>query len=221
MAFEFDATKAAQSDTFGVQRIKKSGAYIGFFSEFYESATKSGGKMVVASFASETGETAKSWITYQSASGTSDSFPFDMNLALIQSLMGILGLRNLRETRLTLDVKDKVTGAVTSKAFKQFPDVLKKRIGVVYECEPSTYNGKPSVDVSLVRFFDPETGQTYAEKAAGKEAEIIPAMILRYANEAPKEPAKAQPATAQTSSADFTAPPSDFMDDFDDSSIPF
>jgi hypothetical protein len=220
MAFEFNPQQAAQADTFGAQRIKKSGAYIGFFSEFYESATKTGGKMVVASFASETGETAKSWITYMSASGTSDSFPFDMNLALIQSLMGILGLKNLRETRLTLDVKDKVTGAVTSKVFKQFPDVLKKRIGVVYECEPSTYNGKPSVDVSLVRFFDPETGQTYAEKAANKDAEIIPAMVLRYANEAPKEPKPAT--TAQTSSADFTAPPAnnDFPDDFD-SDIPF
>jgi len=212
MAFEFDAAQAAQADTFGAQRIKTSGAYIGFFSEFYEAPTKTGGKMVVASFVSETGETAKSWITYQSSQGTSDSFPFDMNLALIQSLMGVLGLTTLRETRLMLDVKDKVTGAVTSTAFKSFPDVLKKRIGVVYECTPSTYNGKPSVDVSLSRFFDAETGKTYAEKAAGKDAAIVPALVLRYQN----EPVKAPPAPAQTSSSSFTAPPANNDFDFDD-----
>ena len=218
MSFEFNPTQAAQSDTFGGQRIKTSGAYIGFFSEFYESATKTGGKMIVANFVSETGETAKSWLTYQSAQGTSDSFPFDMNLSLIQSLMGVLELKGLRESRLMIDVKDKVTGAVTPTAFKSFPDVLKKRIGVVYECTPSTYNGKPSVDVSLVRFFDPETQKTYAEKAANKDAEIIPAMIKRFASE-PAKPAPA-PAAPQTSSADFTAPPSSDFDDFEDS-IPF
>ena len=214
--FEFNPTQAAQSDTFGGQRIKTSGAYIGFFSEFYESPTRSGGKMIVANFVSETGETAKSWLTYQSAQGTSDSFPFDMNLALIQSLMGVLELKGLREARLMIDVKDKETGAITPTAFKSFPDVLKKRIGVVYECSPSTYNGKPSVDVSLVRFFDAETQQTYAEKAANKDAEIISAMIKRFASEpvkAPPTPAQAQ----QTSSSDFTAPP---PSDFDDS-IPF
>jgi len=214
--FEFNSSIAAQADSFGNQRIKTSGAYIGFFSEFYEAPTKTGGKMVVASFVSETGETAKSWITYQSAQGTSDSFPFDMNLALIQSLMGVLGLTTLREARLMLDVKDKVTGAVTSKAFKSFPDVLKKRIGVVYECTPSIYNGKPSVDVSLSRFFDAETWQTYAEKAANKEAAIVPALVLRYQN----EPVKAAPEPKQTSSASFTAPPSNDFD-FDDSEIPF
>jgi len=219
MSFEFDATKAAQSDTFGGQRIKTSGAHIGFFSEFYESATKSGGKMIVANFVSETGENAKSWLTYQSAQGTSDSFPFDMNLSLIQSLMGVLELKGLREARLMIDVKDKATQAVTPTAFKSFPDVLKKRIGVVYECSPSTYNGKPSVDVSLVRFFDPETQQTYAEKATNKEAEIIPALIKRFASETTK-PAQAPAQAPQTSSADFTAPPSDFMDD-DSMDIPF
>jgi hypothetical protein len=218
MEFEFNHTQAAQSDTFGGQRIKTSGAYIGFFSEFYESSTKSGGKMIVVNFVSETGETAKSWLTYKSAQGTSDSFPFDMNLSLIQSLIGLLELKSLRETRIMIDVKDKVTKAVIPTAFKSFPDVLKKRIGVVYECSPSTYNGKPSVDVSLVRFFDPETQQTYAEKAANKTAEIIPALIKRFAS----EPAKAALTLAQatqTSSADFTAQPSsDF--DFDDD-IPF
>ena len=215
MAIEFNAQQAAQADTFGNQRIKTSGAYIGFFSEVYEASTKTGGKMVVASFVSETGETAKSWITYQSAQGTSDSFPFDMNLALIQSLMGVLGLTTLRETRLMLDVKDKVTGAVVSTAFKSFPDVLKKRIGVVYECTPSTYNGKPSVDVSLSRFFDPETSQTYAEKAGNKEAAIIPALVLRYANEPVKS--APTPTPVQPISSSFTAPPEN---DFDDD-LPF
>lgn len=217
--FTFDQQAATQADSFGAQRIKTSGAYIGFFNEFYESPTKTGGKMVVASFVSESGETAKSWLTFQSAQGTSDTFPFNQNMALIQSLMGVLELKGLREARLMIDVKDKVTGAITPTAFKSFPDVLKKRIGVVYECTPSTYNGKPSVDVSLVRFFDPESYQTYAEKVANKDAEIIPAMLKRFESEPPKDaPAPSTP--KQTSSADFTAAPSDF-DDFDGDSIPF
>ena len=217
--FEFNSSIAAQSDTFGGQRIKTSGAYIGFFSEFYESATKSGGKMIVASFISETGETAKSWLTYQSAQGTSDSFPFDMNLALIQSLMGVLELKGLRESRLMIDVKDKVTGAVTPTAFKSFPDVLKKRIGVALEKEDGVFNARPFVRMNIESFFDPETQQTYAEKAANKDAEIIPAMIKRFASE-PAKPAPTPAQAPQTSSADFTAPPSaDF--DFDDQEIPF
>jgi hypothetical protein len=211
--FEFNKEKAEGADSFGGSRIKESGAYIGFFTEFYESDTKTGGKMIVASFISETGETAKSWLTFLSSQGTSDSFPFDMNLSLIQSLMGILGLKTLREARLTLDVKDRVTNAVSPKIFKSFPDVLTKRIGVVYECTPSTYNGKPSVNVSLTRFFDAETGQTYAEKTNGKEASIIPMLVKKYQEEPKPAPA---PAPAQTTSTSFPQ----ISDEFEEN-IPF
>ena len=223
--FEVNKTQASQADSFGNRKkIKESGAYIGFFSSLVEDTTESGSKKLVGEFVSETGGTAKLTMLFKNASGSSEDYPFNKGLAQIQSLFCLLGISNVREARINLDVRNWDDGTTTSKPFKSFPDVLTKRIGVALEKEDGVYNNKPFVKMNIDSFFDPETLKTYSEKANNKEASIVPELLVKYENEQVNEPKPAP--KAPTTSASFTAPPvDDFLaaptsDDFDDG-IPF
>jgi len=86
---------------------------------------------------------------------------------ILQGLMGLLGIDELTTYEKTIDVKN---GQKVVDAIKELDG---KRVKVALQRVLDWWDGKESIKYEIKAFMDPETGQTYTEKVAGRPAKQI------------------------------------------------
>ena len=99
---------------------------------------------------------------FQKADGTT---LFSYNI--LQALMGLLGVKEITTYSKTIDVKN---GQKIVEAIKEFDG---KPVKVALQKVHDWYNGEESIKYEIKAFLDAETGQSFTEKKAGKEATQI------------------------------------------------
>ena len=224
--FTFNEDEALAGSSVGGGFIKESGAHTGSFSEAYEVTSRDGAVGIYLNFLSDTGEQAT--LTLWTVGKTGN--PIEFTQKKIQSLMGLLGLKAIREKKNTLikkwdyDVKGQVDARVTS-----YPEIENKHIGVFFEARENIFNGKTSIRPEIIIFYDAESEQTYAEKAKGLDASTLAGLIEKTPSVvAAKVAVPVVPAAPEPKKNNFATgfdgaappPPPQSYDAFDDE-IPF
>lgn len=222
--FTFNEEEAMAGSSVSGQYIKESGAHTGSFSEAYEVTSQGGAMGIYLNFLSDTGEQAT--LTLWTVGKTGN--PIEFTLKKIQSLMGLLGLKTIREKKNTpikkwdYDTKGQVDARVTS-----YPEIENKHIGVFFEARENIYQGKTSIRPEIIIFYDAETDKTYAEKAKNLDASTLADLIEKTPGvvaakaAVPVVPAAPEPPKNNIATGFDSTPPPPPVDDEWDDNIPF
>lgn len=135
-------------------------------------------------------------------------------MRLLQSLMGLTGVKQLNSVSYTGKLH---VGSKVKTTFEVFPQFKDKRFGVLLESttdyENMNKNGYPSYFLNVVRFFDPDTNKTYTELTTGKEAKVIDELASKLEDHVKGTPQQNTSTSAPKPAAASTSSPLDIDED--------
>lgn len=164
ISYDYDDNAAGHAEDFA-NRIDKSDAYIGTFTNAWALTSKtkedgSGGTSGIHfEFEGAGGERGQADIYTVKKDGTK-LFGYNM----VMAMMLIMGVKGLKTKKGEIEVFDNDSGKRIKVEGDTFPDLMGKRIGVIFQKELYTKNdGKEGSRYNLIATFHPETKLTASE----------------------------------------------------------
>jgi hypothetical protein len=207
MSLQFNSDKARKADR-NSSFIRETGKYCGVITRAEKLLSSKGTQGVGLSFKADDGATANYLDIYTTKANGDELWGSN----IIQSMLGVLKLKNVDEGPIKFKKWDKSVNEEVDTTATGYPALIGKRIGLVLQRELST-NSNTGADVdrvNLVRVFDAQTGMTSTEIADGKtKAAAIDEFVKGLKPVYDKRVAEKKPLTLD----ERNPPPADFDDD--------
>ena len=168
--YEYNEVAALNADK-AASRISEGGAYVGTFKKVWAIEADSGAKGISFIFESPGNGTIE---FNQYTIGKDGSEIRGANF--VNAMMFMLGLKSLKSEPGLAEVYDKEQGARVEVEVEAFPAMCGKPLGLMFQRELRTYNGKNQDNLNLEAVFQPETKLLLSEV---KERKTIPVKYER------------------------------------------
>ena len=174
--FEFDSVVAQKADR--IANSMDSAAYVGEFKSASLAVSSGGAKALEFVFSADEGGSAVYKVWFKSKTETGGK-PLDNGMALINSIMAILGIHQLRSTPGMVKVWE--NGAQVEKEGTIYPSLIGQKIGVVNRNilkDRMDGNGFRT-DREMVLVYDARTSLTASEKLSNETSPKKLAKVLK------------------------------------------
>lgn len=151
VSYEYNEVAAVAADK-SADRVTEGGAYVGTFRKVWAIESQSGAQGLSFIFEIPGNGTLE---FSQYTIGKDGNEIRGMNF--VNAMMFMLGLRNLKSEPDTAEVWDADEGKRVKVEVEAFPSMCGKPIGLMFQRELSTYNGKNRDNLNLECVFQPET----------------------------------------------------------------
>src|SRR5438445_83111 len=149
--YDYNESSAVKADN-AASRITEGGAYVGRFTKAYAITADSGAQGIAFAFDSP-GSGTVDFTLYTIGKEGQEIRGFNY----VNAMMFMLGVKRLESVKGTAEVWDAGEGKRIEQEVEEFPALCGKSIGLMFQRELSTYNGKNRDNLNLEAVFQPET----------------------------------------------------------------
>jgi hypothetical protein len=199
--YEYNEALAVKADN-AASRITEGGAYVGRFVKAFALTAESGAQGISFSFDSP-GSGTVDFTLY--TIGKDGQEIRGMNYA--NAMMFMLGVKKLESVAGAAEVWDAAEGKRVAQEVEEFPSLCGKSIGLMFQRELSTYNGRNRDNLNLEAVFQPETKLLLSEI---KERKTTPVKYERMLKMCLKTKDTRKPETAEPAQPSIGASAGDY-----------
>lgn len=157
-AYNLNPDQAREGDSFS-SRITETGPVTGIFKVARAVRAQSGAEGIEFTFEADNGATAN-YLSLYTHNGAGEEI---YGLKKLQALMTCVKARSLNPADQQVLLYDKDQKKEVSQQATVYPDLMNKKVGVLFQKVLSIYNGKDQEKVEMFAFFDAQTRMTASE----------------------------------------------------------
>jgi hypothetical protein len=165
VSYEYNESAAVKADN-AASRITEGGAYVGAFKKVWAIESEGGAKGMSFVFDAPGNGTVEFTLYTIGKDGSEIR-----GANYVNAMMFMLGLKRLESVEGIAEVYDKDAGARVEVAVDEFPAMCNKPIGLMFQRELSSYNGRTTDRLNLEAVYQPETKLLLSEI---KERKTVP-----------------------------------------------
>ncbi len=149
--YEYNESSAVQADK-AASRITEGGAYVGQFKKVFAIESEKGSKGLDFTFDAP-GNGIVNFRLYTHGQEGQEI----MGMNYVNAMLFMLGVKSLKSEAGTAEIWDANEGKRIEQEIEEFPALYGKSIGLMFQRELSSYNGKTQDRLNLECVFQPET----------------------------------------------------------------